>query len=140
MLSRQRLVQRLLLSVRSTPMMTTTTMIPRRTVVQNADEVSARVSRVLHDYRKHGHVHAKVNPIEPHAAQFQPQLYGLSAADVITDRTLTSANVNTVGELLEHLEKVYCNTLALEVRKKKIFIYLFIFILFISFSKGGPFG
>lgn len=88
--------------------------VRRRTLVQSADEVSSRVARVLHDYRKHGHAYANVNPIESAATPFRTQLYGLLESDVIADRTLTTAEVSTVGELVAHLNRVYCNTLALE--------------------------
>jgi hypothetical protein len=111
-------VARVLMTRQNASTSTTTTMmmmVGRRSLVQSADEVSARVARVLHDYRKHGHAYANVNPIEAAATPFRTQLYGLLESDVIANRTLTTANVNTVGELVAHLNRVYCNTLALEV-------------------------
>jgi 2-oxoglutarate dehydrogenase E1 component len=79
-----------------------------------------RVDQLIRAYRVRGHMVAKVDPLElprAHQKELDPEFYGLGAADLerkFSARTITSAPVMTLREILELLQTTYCRSIGVQ--------------------------
>ncbi|XP_071504973.1 2-oxoadipate dehydrogenase complex component E1-like [Diadema antillarum] len=95
--------------------------------VSNAAVIQNRISnanllRLVSAYREHGHKRATLDPLGLQTAravpELDPSLYGFSANGGETYNVTGILNIGketaTLQEILDHLEKTYCGTLAVE--------------------------
>jgi probable 2-oxoglutarate dehydrogenase E1 component DHKTD1 len=81
----------------------------------------ARVTLLVHEFRKHAHLHARVNPIRHGAATggvdvrapFTGDLRGLRESDSVAGH----GDARTVGQLVAQLQAAYCGSLTVEAEQ-----------------------
>ena len=84
-------------------------------------EKEFKVINLINDYRRRGHLFTKTNPVRERRT-YSPDLsienFGLSKADLHTKfNSATEAGLNgaaTLQEIINHLEKVYCDSIGVE--------------------------
>jgi len=79
-----------------------------------------RVDQLIRAYRVRGHMIAKLDPLElprAHQPELEPEFYGLGADDLgrqFSARTIFSAPVSTLREILELLRNTYCRSIGVQ--------------------------
>jgi 2-oxoglutarate dehydrogenase E1 component len=86
-----------------------------------AEAFQFKVDRLVHAYREHGHLHARLDPLGLERRETQPALglatFGLSEADL--DEPVAdlgrAAGARTLRELVARLQETYCRTIGVEL-------------------------
>jgi len=79
-----------------------------------------RVDQLIRAYRVRGHLIAHVDPLglpRPHQQELDIEFYGLSSDDLrrpFSARTISTADVMTLGQILELLRKAYCRSIGVQ--------------------------
>jgi 2-oxoglutarate dehydrogenase E1 component len=95
----------------------TTVGTPERT-----EGFAARVEALVRAYRLHGHLIAKIDPLQrdrpPAPPELDPSMYGFSKSDMDTpvrcDPLFGSNEMSSLREVLARLEQLYCDGIAVE--------------------------
>jgi 2-oxoglutarate dehydrogenase E1 component len=79
-----------------------------------------RVDQLIRNYRVRGHIIASVDPLGRVGArprELEPAYYGFTSEDLdcaFSTRTFRGSNIQTLREIIEHLEETYCGTVGVQ--------------------------
>ncbi len=79
-----------------------------------------RVDQLVRNYRVRGHIRAQIDPlgtVHPRPPEMEPSYYGFTSEDLespVSTRSLRGTNVQTLRDVIEHLEASYCGAIGIQ--------------------------